>query len=239
MKKNLFFLAILLFMAGSFFTSCEKEDELSNKNEILAFVFEASKNASLEHNVIGTISGTEVVAEVPFGTSIHNLIPDIEVSPKATINPPTNVSTDFSGPVSYVVTAEDGSTKTFTVNVPVAPAPYIGMWETETSVNIENLGLSRVKIVVNAAGELTMELKSTISGSLFGQSIQGKFDPESVCNTEICLNQTHRWLDDQWTPETNNRCIMYACTGSQMVFKYCQYFPRNQWWFTVNLVKIE
>ncbi len=239
MKKNLFFLAILLFMGGSLFTSCEKEDELSAKNEILSFVFEASKNADLEHNVIGTINDTDVVIEVPFGTNTSNLIPSIEVSTNAVIGPIGGVSTNFSNSVSYTVTAEDGSTKVFIVNVPVAPAPYIGSWETETSVNIENLGLSRLALNVNEIGEMTMELKSTISGSLWAQSIKGQFDPVSVCNTEICLDQTHRWLDDKWTEETTQHCIMYDCTGDQMVFRYCLCYPKDQWWFTVSLVKVE
>ena len=221
MKKNIFFLASLLIIGSMFFTSCEKEDEFSNKKEILSFVFEASKNVTLEHNVLGTISGTDIVAEVPFGTNTQNLIPSVEISAKAGIGPVAGVSTDFSGPVNYTVTAEDGSTKTFTVNVPVTPAPYIGNWETETSINIENLGLSRVKLSVNDTGEMVMELQSTISGNLWGQSIKGQFDPKSVCNTEICLDQTHRWLDSQWTPETTEHCIMYACDGSQMEFKYC------------------
>ena len=239
MKKNIFFLAILMFMGGMLFTSCEKEEELSNKKEILSFVFEASKNATLEHNVLGSISGSDIVAEVPFGTNTQNLIPSIEISAKAGIGSVAGVSTDFSGPVNYTVTAEDGSTKTFTVNVPVSPAPYIGNWETETSVNIENLGLSRVKLSVNETGAMTLELQSTISGQLWGKSIKGQFDPKSVCNTEICLEQTHRWLDGQWTPETTQHCIMYSCTENQMEFKYCICFPKDQWWFTVSLVKIE
>jgi len=123
MKKNFFFLAILLFMGGIFFTSCEKEEELSSKKEILSFVFEASKNANLEHNVLGTINDNEIIAEVPFGTNVHDLVPSIEVSALAEIGPKDNISTDFSNPVVYTVTAQDGTSKTFTVQVPVAPAP--------------------------------------------------------------------------------------------------------------------
>ncbi len=239
MKKNYFFLAVLLFMGGILFTSCEKEEELSDKKEILSFVFEASKNASLGHNVIGSISGTDIVAEVPFGTSTNNLIPSIEISAKAGIGPIAGVSTNYSNPVSYTVTAENGSTKVFTVNVPVAPAPYIGSWETETSVNISNLGLTHVKVSISEIGEMTMELRSTITGNLFSHSIKGQMDPMSISDTDICVNQTHRWLDGQWTAEITQHCIMYACTGNQMEFKYCLCFPKDQWWFIVSMVKIE
>lgn len=239
MKKNIFFLAILLFMGGTLFTSCEKEDELSSNKEILGFIFEASKNAQLDKNIIGTISGNEIFAEVPFGTDISNLIPSIEISPKASIGPAGGVSNNFTNPATYTVTAEDGSTKQFTVTVPIAPAPYIGEWETETSVNIDGLGLSRVTIRVSESGYIEMDLKSTLTGQLFGQSIKGSFDPHSMCNTEICLEQSMRWLDDQWTEETTQRCIMYYCYNGNMEFKYCKCYPMNEWWFTVHLVKAQ
>ena len=239
MKKNLFFLAILLFMGGLLFSACEKEDVLSSNNEILSFIFEANKNPQLEHNVIGKITDTDIIAEIPFGTGNSKLIPSIEISVGAEVGPAGNVSTDFLNPVSYTVTAEDGSTKTFNVSVPVSPAPYIGSWETETSVNIENLGLSKVAIEITEDGEIMMELKSTITGQLYAQSIKGTFEPISMCNTDIYLEQTHRWLDDQWTTEDAEHCIMYYCTGDDMEFRYCLSYPKNQWWFTIELVKKE
>ena len=239
MRKKLFFLATFLFLGGSIFTSCEREEELSDKKEILGFVFEASKNTDLEHNVIGTITGTDVIAEVPFGTKINSMIPSIEVSSKATISPASGLTADFSNPVTYTVTAEDGSTKTFTANVPVAPAPYIGKWKTEISVNIATLGLSHVSLEATGSGDFIMELKSTLTGQLFGKSVKGSFDPESVCNVEICLDQTHRWLDGHWRAETAQRCFMYYCYNGQMEFKYCERFPMDEWMFTVHLVKDE
>ncbi len=237
MKKNYFFLAILLFIGGFVISSCEKEDELSANKEILSFIFEASNNAELEHNVMGNISGTAIIVEVPFGTSTKALIPSIEVSLKAGIAPVGGVSTDFTNSVSYTITAEDGSTKAFTVTVPVTPAPYIGSWKTSTSVNIENLGLSKVAVDITENGELTMELKSTLTGQIYAQSIKGNFEVLSKCNTEICLEQTYRWLDDKWTSEDAQHSIMYNCTGNHMEFKYCLCYPMNQWWFDIEMVK--
>lgn len=239
MKKNILFMAFLLFAGGTLFTSCEKEDELSSNKEILGFIFESHKNVQLDKNVIGNISDNEITAEVPFGTDISDLIPSIEVSQKATLGPAGGVSTDFTNPISYTVTAEDGSSKQFNVAVPIAPAPYIGKWETETSVNIDGLGLSKVTVNISETGAITMELRSTLTGELFGQSIKGSFDPVSMCNTEICLEQSMRWLDDTWTEETGQRCIMYYCDETNMEFKYCKCYPANQWWFTVHLVEVD
>lgn len=63
-----------------------------------------------------------VVGTVPYGTDIRALVPDIEVSAGASINPLSGTSTDFSSPVSYTVTAEDGTTSMdWMISILVAP----------------------------------------------------------------------------------------------------------------------
>jgi len=63
-----------------------------------------------------------VNAEVSFGTDVTALTPTIEVSPGATISPTSLDSQDFTNPVTYTVTAEDGTTKQiWTVTVTVLP----------------------------------------------------------------------------------------------------------------------
>ena len=50
--------------------------------------------------------------------SLTGLVPTIEISENATIAPESGVAQDFTGPVTYTVTAEDGTTtKEWTVNV--------------------------------------------------------------------------------------------------------------------------
>ena len=69
--------------------------------------------------VDGTISGTNISLQVPFGTSLTSLIPTI-VHTGASVSPASGAMQSFVGPVQYTVTAADGSTKTYTVNVTVA-----------------------------------------------------------------------------------------------------------------------
>ncbi len=45
------------------------------------------------------------------------IVPDIEISDKATITPDPNENQDFNLPVEYTVVAEDGSSNTYTTNV--------------------------------------------------------------------------------------------------------------------------
>jgi len=235
MVRKYFFLAILLIAGGLVLNSCTKE-ELSSKKEILSFVFEASKNAELEHNVIGTINGTEITADVPFGTTISNLIPNIEISPRASISPNTGVVMDFSSPVTFTVTAEDGTTKQFSTIISIEPAPYIGTWE-GGPIDF-GLGLMHVKVVIDETGDLTMELKEILTQDLNNQSIKGAFDPLGEPNIELMINQTHRWVNSNWNPEVALRTMMYQFdqTG-KMRFFYCICYPRQDWWFQIDLLK--
>lgn len=59
-----------------------------------------------------------ITVSVPQNTNISNLTPTITLSPFATVHPVSGVSQDYTSPVQYVVTAEDGvAQQTYTVNV--------------------------------------------------------------------------------------------------------------------------
>jgi hypothetical protein len=89
-------------------------DKLDSEANITKFVV-----AGVE----ATISGTSITAEVPNGTDVTKLKPTITISKDATVSPKSGAEKDFTDPVSYVVTAEDGTTtKTYTVTITVAEA---------------------------------------------------------------------------------------------------------------------
>jgi hypothetical protein len=69
--------------------------------------------------VDGDINGTNISLTLPFGTSLASLTPAIDHT-GASISPASGTARNFSSPVTYVVTAADSSTKTYTVNVSVA-----------------------------------------------------------------------------------------------------------------------
>ena len=68
------------------------------------------------------IAGTEVSWTVPAGTNVKALAPEYTMSPLATGSPPSGTARDFSSPQAYVVTADDGTSKTYTVTVTVSSA---------------------------------------------------------------------------------------------------------------------
>lgn len=62
-------------------------------------------------------SNKTILVRVPSYTNVNSLTPNIVISSGATISPASQVAQDFSNPVNYTVTAEDGSTQTFSVSV--------------------------------------------------------------------------------------------------------------------------
>lgn len=103
---------------------------------------EVTEEKSSEKNIIsfGLVSNPEITAEVdqmnktvvlnlPHDANIKNLTPVIIVSPKATVVPSSNVSQDFTSPVSYRVIAEDATIQDYTVQVVLAAKPVKkSMW---------------------------------------------------------------------------------------------------------------
>jgi hypothetical protein len=233
MVRKYFFLALLLIPGAVILTSCKKE-VLSDKKEILSLIFEASKNSQLDRNYLGEIVGTEVQAQLPFGTDLSILVPTIEVSPRAALSPECGCPTDFTGPVYYTVTAEDGTTKNFTVTVSPAPAPYIGDW---SGGPIDfGLGLMRINVHIDETGAIEMSLVDIMTGEKNSNSLKGYFDPISRQDIDIMLNQTQHWTGMEWSDESAARTIMYHVNHPQNLrFYYCICNPRQDWWFQLNL----
>jgi len=91
-------------------------DPDSDETDILTFTLaDQTKEAT-----ISTAAHT-VDIEVDYGTTVTSLTPTITVSAGATIDPTSGTAQNFTNPVTYTVTAEDGTTEQeWTVTVTVA-----------------------------------------------------------------------------------------------------------------------
>ncbi|GAB3993109.1 hypothetical protein GCM10028807_27560 [Spirosoma daeguense] len=86
----------------------------SSEKQITAFSFAALSpvvTASIDQNT------RKVAAIVPSTTDITKLVPTITTSAKANLAPASGVVQNYTNPVSYTVTAEDGSTLVYEVKV--------------------------------------------------------------------------------------------------------------------------
>ena len=109
MKKVFRTLVAMLVIAASL-TGCQKEK--SSEKKILSFAF-----VSPAVQAVITENAKTIVATVPEGTAVTSMIPIITVSEMATVHPASGTPMDFTNPVTYTVTAEDGSQASYIVTV--------------------------------------------------------------------------------------------------------------------------
>ncbi|TXK84853.1 S-layer homology domain-containing protein, partial [Paenibacillus sp. N3.4] len=92
----------------------------SSSKDLTAFSFEGFSPA-----VVGTINGTNIALTVPHGTSVTSLVATFTSSAGSTVKVGSTAqvsgttSNDFTSPVTYTVTAQDGTTKSYTVTVTI------------------------------------------------------------------------------------------------------------------------
>ena len=115
--KNILYFGFLFLV-----TSCSQKVpdaliKLSNKN-IISFSFD-----NFNPKVIAKIDSVnnKITATLPVGSDLTKLSPFIMVSEKATVNPSSGTVQDFTQPVKYTITAEDGSTKFYEVKITATP----------------------------------------------------------------------------------------------------------------------
>jgi hypothetical protein len=150
---------ILSYVLGLFLcivVSCKKDEVVTPKSPdkaITSFVL-----SGLSPAVTGVIDGVNITLIVPLNTNVTALVPTIAVSPKATVSPTTGLPQNFTNPVSYTVTAEDGTTQTYSVSAVINP-PKI------TTFAPDN-GVAGTTVVLNGEGfsDVSTDIKVTING---------------------------------------------------------------------------
>ena len=88
--------------------------DAENEKSILSFRFDALDADGIIDEVARKIDFV-----LPAETDVTQLVPTIEVSEGATVEPASGVAQDFTHPVSYTVTAQNGTTAAYIVTVAV------------------------------------------------------------------------------------------------------------------------
>jgi len=163
-------------------TSPGKSPELSNEKAIFSFSLEG-----LNPPVSGGISGTDIALTVPYediyyedgdkDINAKNLIATFTTSENVTVKVDETIqisgttTNDFSSPATYTVSAEDGSTESYTVTA----------WITVTADQLSKM-ISHGKDVRFAdTSEVTSMRRLFMSNSKFNQNISG-WDVGNVTN---------------------------------------------------------
>ena len=111
--KKVLSISMICLIGMVMFSSCFF-NKLSDEKQIKSFVITAPYTVG----VINENSRT-ITVDVPEGTDVTALIPSIVVSDNAVVEPASGVPQNFTNPVSYKVTAENGSNVTYVVTVTV------------------------------------------------------------------------------------------------------------------------
>ena len=124
---------VACFVASIIFFSCEK----SSENLITSFTI-------TQPHAVGEIDQIKKIikVEVQTGTDITALVPEIVISPKAKITPESGKPTNFTSPVEYLVTAQNGNSTKYTVTVNVEK-DIVGKWARNDGMEIiidDNIG---------------------------------------------------------------------------------------------------
>lgn len=103
----------------------------SSEKDITGFMVE---------NVNGTVSGNAITVTLPAGTDVTALAPVIQISDKATVSPASGTVQDFTNPVEYTVTAEDGTVQIYNVTVNTEEKlPLAGDVDLDGSVTVSDV----------------------------------------------------------------------------------------------------
>ena len=103
----------------------------NDAKDITSFDFLLGENSGkgLTGNVVGSVDDTMINLQVPYDTGpyVGSLVPNI-VHTGQSVSPADGAAQDFTNPVTYTVTAEDLTTKEYTVTVTVAPPILLAHW---------------------------------------------------------------------------------------------------------------
>lgn len=116
MKKTF---SILFATLALVLTACSSDDNYSQLEGLAEITnFSLSFEGLSDEDVDYTLR-TDILVSVPYGTSLIGVIPNIQVSDKATVVPASGEALNFvdGETKSLVVTAEDGFTKEYTLTV--------------------------------------------------------------------------------------------------------------------------
>ena len=152
--------------------SCKKSDPQSDQKALLTFGFTKAANPSLSADASGLISGQQVTLMLPAGTNASGLKATFSASPlsNVTVNGARQESgvtaNDFTRPVTYRVTAEDGSTADYTVSVTVAKS--------------SEKNLTTFTFLKTANPELPADLPLTLSGTQLSATLPAGVKPTGL-----------------------------------------------------------
>ena len=134
---------------------------------------------SIGSNTVGIDEPNHKISvTVPYGTEVSSLTPTITVSAKATVSPSSGTEQNFTSPVNYTVTADDGAKQTYSVTVTVAkngaksittPTAITGLTN-GTAKTASALGLPSTVTLVTDNGDVSASVAWNVASCSYDSS---------------------------------------------------------------------
>jgi hypothetical protein len=115
MQRLISYLLLCLIYIGCSKNDSPPQQPPSSEKNLNGVVFKTSDNPGLQEDVAGTITGDSMKVKFPSNISLTALVPTIDFT-GASITPANRTSQNFTSPITYKITAQDGSTKNFAFN---------------------------------------------------------------------------------------------------------------------------
>jgi hypothetical protein len=182
----------------------------STEKKITSFKFSA-----LTPEVVGVIdeSAKKVNLVVPNAISLTALVPTLEISANSTSSPASGIAKDFTNPVIYSITAQDGSKQDYTVTVTIDPTvnftidSHIGTTDVEQFayflIKGNNFGTDAGKIRVEMINKSTSQVTAITSFVITNNTSIGLFIPGTATvgqyNIKVIINNQQRIMPETFT----------------------------------------
>ncbi len=150
------------------------------------------------NGIAGTITGTAIALSVPNGTNVSALVPSITFT-GASLSPNSGVAQNFSAPVIYTVTAQDGSEAQYTVTVTVLPPTN----QAPTAVASANVLTGSAPLTVNFTGDQSSDPDA-------GDTISYLWNYDDGGNSNVSANPSYTF----GTPGTYNVTLTVTDNGT-------------------------
>lgn len=144
----------------------------STTKSITSFVFTAADNPGIPADITGVITTDSVIIAVPYGTNITALKPVVQHT-GILVTPASKTPQNFSSPVTYIVKAEDGSTKNYLVIVKIHLKSTVYAGSGDGKLYAFDGDNDAVKWTYSTSGAITGACPAYYNGTVFIGSTDG------------------------------------------------------------------
>lgn len=217
------FFSLILFAS---FLSCTKDKEVKPASTVTKSsekITSSFKFSGFSPEIIGEINRTEkkITLIVPNGTDVTALVPTIEVSGKATVSPASGTAQNFTNPVKYSVTAEDGSKQEYEVTIKISTTvnftlkPHVGpaVLQQDDFIFIygTNFGTDPSKAKIIMENSLTGAIKELLPASLYTDESMFAHIPDDMplatYKVKVAINNQSTYMAETFTIVTHRPSI--------------------------------